>query len=67
MVSDGVQLLTCSDDGTLRVFDIETAECMYTFANDRAVQFSCVAVSSSEELILAANKNGMLYLLKPAK
>ena len=58
-------LVTVSDDGVLRMYETDTGKSLYAFFNHRAEQFVSVAAKSDDSMIIAANANGMLYILEP--
>ena len=58
-------VITGSSDGSLRLFDLETGNCLYAFFNHRSENFNAVAVNSTGDMVLGANSNGMLYTLVP--
>ena len=62
---DGTHLITCSGDATVRVFELQSAKCVYSFFNHRAQQYRSVAVHPKGNLVLAANRNSMVYFLEP--
>ena len=64
---DRMLLMTSSKDGTIRVFDFETEECLYVFFNHRAQQMGCMALHHSQKFVVAGNKNCLLYLLKTTR
>lgn len=69
-LNDGHHLLTASEDGTLRMFEVATGECVYAFVNHRAQQFTALAVQPQAGggggggMVVAGNNNQMLYVLR---
>ena len=58
------KLLTCSPDGNLRIFDINTEECMYRFHHHQAQGYNFIALNPKETIILASNANFMTFILR---
>ena len=59
-------LITAADDGNVRLFDVQSGECLYTFFNHRSENVKCVAaMNSTGSMVIAANTNNMLYILAP--
>ena len=56
--------MTSSDDGTIRVFDLKSGHCLYTFFNHRAQNMTCMAMHPQMNFVVAGNNNSLLYLLK---
>jgi periodic tryptophan protein 2 len=48
-------LFTCSLDGTVRAFDLVRYRCFKTFTSPEPVQFNCLAIDPSGEVICAAS------------
>ena len=69
--NDESLVLTASEDGALRLFDVASEKCVYAFFNHRAQQYKCLAwkqrtVAGSavpEIVVVAGNANGMIYVL----
>jgi WD40 repeat protein len=58
------KLLTCSEDGNLRIFDINTEECLYSFHHHQAQGYNYMALHPNETSILASNDNFMTFILR---
>uniref|UniRef100_A0A7M5XDG4 Uncharacterized protein n=1 Tax=Clytia hemisphaerica TaxID=252671 RepID=A0A7M5XDG4_9CNID len=67
LLNNEKQILTASEDGTLRLFDAETGENIYGFFNHRAQGYTCLASNPTEDTFLAANNNSMVYNLKTCR
>ena len=57
------QVITCSGDGTVRIWDMDSGECLYTFFNHRSQNMKTVDVNRAGDMVLSPNSNGMLYIL----
>ncbi|XP_063691864.1 uncharacterized protein LOC134824088 isoform X1 [Bolinopsis microptera] len=64
LVRGETEIYTSSADGTIKLFDLEKEECIYTFFNHRARQYTKVGASPCGEKVAVGNENGMLYVLK---
>ena len=57
-------VMAASSDGTIRVFERVSGDCVYTFFNHRAQDMTCLAMHPDNGLVVAGNENSLLYLLK---
>ena len=65
LIKNEREILSCSEDGTVRIFDMQSGDCVYGFFNHRSQDFKHVAVNTKGDRVIAANTNGMLYILHP--
>ena len=56
-------IISSSADGTVKIWDLGTGECCYTFFNHRSQCMPSVDVNAAGDMVLAPNTNGMLYIL----
>ena len=59
---DGKRAVSASADNTLKVWDLESGECLATFTCDSAAY--CCAYSGALKLIVAGDAGGHLHFLR---
>lgn len=62
-VDDGVAI-TGNVDRSLQMYDTATGKHLYTFFHHSSSGFRCVAVHPHQNILVAGNKNGKVYVLK---
>merc|ERR1719285_1225387 len=58
------RLVTCSEDGTIRVFDVDSEKCLYSFFHHQAQQYKSIDIHPDGQILVASNRNGKTYILK---
>jgi WD40 repeat protein len=62
LLADGQRVLSASWNCTLKLWDIQTGACLYTFHGEQP--FLCCAVSADGRTVVAGDEAGVVYFLR---
>ena len=64
LINNDSQLITGNRDNSLQIHDTHTGEILYTFFHFSSEGFGCLAFDIKQGVLIAANKNDKVYVLK---
>ena len=65
-VQNGAQIASCSSDGTIRIWDAKTTECVHTFTPGSKLDTTINSIKTmprNQEQILVCNRSNTAYIV----